>query len=114
MAISFWLCVGLIFWVYAGYPVLLYLRNRVRAPRRVRTSEIEPAVTLIVSAYNEAAVIRQKIENSLALDYPRRLLELLVVSDGSSDDTDRIVREYEAQGVRLLRMHERGGKTTGL
>ncbi|MGH7491968.1 MAG: glycosyltransferase family 2 protein [bacterium] len=114
MQILFWLCAGLILWVYAGYPLLLYFLNRMRPPRRVRAGEIEPVVTLMVSAYNEAAVIRKKIENSLALDYPRHLLDLLVVSDGSSDDTDQIVREYETQGVRLLRMHERGGKTTGL
>jgi cellulose synthase/poly-beta-1,6-N-acetylglucosamine synthase-like glycosyltransferase len=114
MAPLFWLCAGLILWVYAGYPVLLYFLERVRKPRRVSTGEIEPAVTLIVSAYNEAAVIRQKIENSLALDYPRHLLDVLVISDASSDGTDQIVREYETRGVRLLRMHERGGKTTGL
>jgi cellulose synthase/poly-beta-1,6-N-acetylglucosamine synthase-like glycosyltransferase len=114
MAIVFWLCAGLIIWVYAGYPLLLWLLTRVRTPRRVHTGDIEPAVTLIISAHNEAGVIRQKIENSLALDYPRRRLDVLVVSDGSSDGTDEIVREFETQGVRLLRMPEQGGKTKGL
>ncbi len=114
MAILFWLCAGLILWVYAGYPLLLWLLNRLRAPRAVQAQAITPKVTLIVSAYNEAEVIRTKIENSLALDYPAALLEVLVISDCSSDDTDNVVRAYEGRGVRLLRMNERGGKTLGL
>ncbi|NUO82654.1 glycosyltransferase family 2 protein [candidate division KSB1 bacterium] len=114
MVILFWVCAGLILWVYAGYPLLLWLLNRMRAPRVVQTQAITPKVTLIVSAYNEAEVIRTKIENSLALDYPGALLEVLVISDCSSDDTDNVVRAYEGRGVRLLRMNERGGKTLGL
>ena len=114
MIILFWVCAGLILWVYAGYPLLLWLLNRLLPPRAVRLQAIEPKVTLIVSAYNEAEVIRAKIENSLALDYPRALLEVLVISDCSEDGTDDLVREYEDRGVRLLRMKNRGGKTVGL
>lgn len=114
MVILFWASVGLILWVYAGYPLLLWLLQRLLAPRAVQQRPIEPHVTLIVSAYNEAEVIRAKIANSLALDYPRSKLEVLVISDCSADGTDDIVREYEGQGVRLLRMNERGGKTLGL
>lgn len=114
MIILFWVCAGLIVWVYAGYPLLLLLLNRLRAPRLVAQRAMTPRITVIVSAYNEADVIRAKIENSLALDYPRDKLEVLVISDCSSDGTDEIVREYEDRGVRLLRMNERGGKTLGL
>ncbi len=114
MVILFWVCVGLILWVYAGYPLLLWLLQRLLAPRAAQRRAIEPNVTLIVSAYNEAEVIRAKIANSLALDYPRDMLEVLVISDCSADGTDDIVREYEGRGVRLLRMNERGGKTLGL
>lgn len=114
MIILFWVCAGLIVWVYAGYPLLLLLLNRLRAPRLVAQRAMTPPITVIVSAYNEADVIRAKIENSLALDYPRDKLEVLVISDCSSDGTDEIVREYEDRGVRLLRMNERGGKTLGL
>ncbi len=114
MAILFWLCASSIIWVYAGYPFFLGLLSRIRTPRRVQTGNLEPAVTLIISAYNEAEVIRAKIANSLTLDYPRHKLDIVVVSDCSSDGTDKIVAEYETQGVRLLRMHERGGKTLGL
>ena len=80
----------------------------------MRTGEIEPGVTLIVSAFNEAAVIAEKIRNSLALDYPREKIEIVVISDASDDGTDEVVGQFAAQGVRLLRMNDRGGKTLGL
>ncbi len=114
MIILFWACAGLILWVYAGYPLVLWLLNRLLPMRAIRLQALEPKATLIISAYNEAEVIRAKIENSLALDYPRALLDVLVISDCSSDDTDNLVREYEGRGVRLLRMKARGGKTVGL
>jgi cellulose synthase/poly-beta-1,6-N-acetylglucosamine synthase-like glycosyltransferase len=115
MIVLFWLCIALVLWVYAGYPALLLLLTRLsrRRPAALKNSH-EPAMTLIVSAYNEANVIRQKIENSLALDYPRDRLEVIVISDCSDDQTDAIVNEYEDRRVRLIRMAERGGKTVGL
>jgi cellulose synthase/poly-beta-1,6-N-acetylglucosamine synthase-like glycosyltransferase len=115
MIVLFWLCVMLVLWVYAGYPALLLLLMRFsRRHPEVSPASFEPVVTLIVSAYNEEKVIRQKIENSLALDYPRDRLEIIVISDCSDDETDAIVKEYENRGVRLIRMAERGGKTVGL
>jgi cellulose synthase/poly-beta-1,6-N-acetylglucosamine synthase-like glycosyltransferase len=87
----FWLSAGILLYVYAGYPLLLWLIVRLRGARAVRTGATEPRVTLVISAYNEAAVIRQKLENVLALDYPPHLLEVVVVSDASSDGTDEIV-----------------------
>ena len=75
---------------------------------------ITPSLTLVISAYNEAAVIRKKIENALALDYPAEALEIVVISDASDDGTDDIVKEYASQGVRLFRQAERRGKTAGL
>lgn len=114
MLLGFVLCVALILWVYVGYPLFLLLITRLTPGQPVQRRAITPPVTLIISAYNEGRVIRKKIENSLALDYPRERLEVLVVSDGSDDDTDAIVGEYKDRGVRLLRMRERGGKTVGL
>jgi cellulose synthase/poly-beta-1,6-N-acetylglucosamine synthase-like glycosyltransferase len=110
----FWLTAGVLVYVYAGYPLLLWLIVRLRGARGVRIGAAEPRVTLVISAYNEAAVIRQKLENVLALDYPPHLLEIVVVSDASSDGTDDIVREYANRGVRLARQEERRGKTAGL
>ncbi len=114
MVALFWLCVALVLWVYAGYPLLLLSITRLSHRRPLQPGSYEPAVTLIISAYNEAQVIRRKLENSLALDYPRDLLEIVVISDCSDDGTDAIVQEYENRGVRLIRMRERGGKTAGL
>src|SRR5690606_5038323 len=70
-----------------------------------------PRVSISVPAYNEEDQIRDLIRSLLALDYPRDRLQMLIISDASSDATDDIVREYAAEGVELLRMPERGGKT---
>ncbi|MDB5101109.1 MAG: glycosyl transferase family 2, partial [Cyanobacteria bacterium RYN_339] len=69
-----------------------------------------PPVTLLIAAFNEEDVIAAKIENSFALDYPRALLEILVVADGSSDGTCDVVRRYADRGVRLEYRPERRGK----
>jgi poly-beta-1,6-N-acetyl-D-glucosamine synthase len=107
----FWVSVAFPLYVYIGFPVLLWLLQALvrGAPRG---QPIEPSVSLLVAAYNEAAVIADKIRNSLALDYPADRLEIVVASDGSSDTTAEIVRSFEAEScgrVRLLDYpHNRG------
>jgi cellulose synthase/poly-beta-1,6-N-acetylglucosamine synthase-like glycosyltransferase len=108
--VIFWSSAAALFYTYAGYPLLLGLVSALR-PQRVRRGEIEPAVSVIVTAYNEERDLRAKLENTLALDYPRDLLEIIVASDCSTDRTDEITREFSAQGVRLCRQGERLGKT---
>jgi cellulose synthase/poly-beta-1,6-N-acetylglucosamine synthase-like glycosyltransferase len=103
----------LIFYVYAGYPLLLWLITRFYQ-RPVRKEDATPHITLLISAFNEEDVIHEKIRNSLDLDYPRDRIEIIVVSDCSEDATDEIVNSFSGQGVVLLRMPERGGKTLGL
>ena len=112
-ALLFWVALLLLVYVYFGYPLLLAALTRAGLGRGVRKQPVEPSVTLVVSAFNEAAVIARKIENSLALDYPPERLQLIVVSDASDDGTDEIVRGFAGR-VELLRMEERGGKTLGL
>ncbi len=114
MIIFFTLCIALILWVYIGYPLFLLMITRLTKGEPVQHAPITPPVTLIISAYNEGEIIRAKIENSLALDYPCELLEVIVVSDSSDDDTEAITGEYANRGVHLLRMEKRGGKTLGL
>src|SRR5687767_4755004 len=114
MTIAFWVAAGILLYAYAGYPLLLWLIVRVRGAHPVRIGSDCPRVTLIISAYNEAAVIRDKLENVLRLDYPPDRLEVVVVSDASADGTDEIVLEYAARGVRLIRQENRQGKTAGL
>jgi cellulose synthase/poly-beta-1,6-N-acetylglucosamine synthase-like glycosyltransferase len=106
--------IGALLYIYVGYLLALRLIVGIRGAKPIRRSPITPAVTLVISAYNEAAVICKKIENALALDYPADRREILVISDASDDGTDGIVEEFAAQGVRLFRQTERRGKTAGL
>jgi cellulose synthase/poly-beta-1,6-N-acetylglucosamine synthase-like glycosyltransferase len=108
------LSLGVLLYLYAGYPLILELIVRIRGPRRILRGSQLPRVTLIISAYNEKAVIGTKLQNALALDYPRDRLEIVVVSDASSDGTDAIVTTFADQGVRLARQAARRGKTAGL
>jgi cellulose synthase/poly-beta-1,6-N-acetylglucosamine synthase-like glycosyltransferase len=108
------LCLLVPVYVYFGYPALLWLLTRGSSDITHHRKEQTPTVTLIISCYNEAAVIREKLDNAVALDYPPDSLTILVVSDGSDDGTDEIVKEYEGQGVQLIRQEGRLGKTMGL
>lgn len=114
MNYAFWILLSLVVYVYAGYPLLLVVLGRLGAGRPWTRAEQKPGVTLVVSAYNEAMVIQEKIRNSLALDYPADRLQVIVVSDASDDGTDDIVRRFAGTGVELLRMPQRSGKTLGL
>jgi poly-beta-1,6-N-acetyl-D-glucosamine synthase len=111
--VIFWCAAMLLGLAYVGYPILAFLLARLR-PRPVKRSEIRPRVSLIIAAYNEERTIRGKLENSLALTYPRELLDLVVVADGSTDATAEIVREYSEAGIRLLFEPERRGKTAAI
>lgn len=105
----FWFSLAVIAWVYVGYGVVLWTASLVRA-RPVRRGPIEPTVSLVICAYNEGRTIRRKLDEVLGLDYPSDKLEIIVASDGSTDETDAVVREY-ASRVRLLRVEGRRGKT---
>jgi cellulose synthase/poly-beta-1,6-N-acetylglucosamine synthase-like glycosyltransferase len=100
-------------YIYFGYPIILTVLAKF-SKKRVPVSSAAPTATLLISAFNEIAVIKEKIENSLALDYPAGLLTIVVVSDGSDDGTDDVVRSFSNRGVRLIRQEPRRGKTSGL
>jgi cellulose synthase/poly-beta-1,6-N-acetylglucosamine synthase-like glycosyltransferase len=106
----FWLSAAALCYTYAGYPLLLALVSAVR-PNRVRRGEFETTVSIIITAYNEERDLTAKLENTLALDYPRELLEIIVASDCSTDRTDEIAQNFAQRGVRLHRQAERLGKT---
>jgi hypothetical protein len=110
-AIVLWTALGVVVYVYVGYPLLLFLIAQV-ASRAVKKEPITPSVTMIIAAYNEEDAIAAKIDNSLALDYPAGLLEILVVSDGSTDRTNEIVARDYAGRATLLAL-PRAGKTSG-
>ena len=103
----FWAAAVVLVYVYLGYPALMWLLARVR-PRPVRRASIRPTVTLVIAAHNEAKWIARKLENSLCLRYPSDKLEIIVASDGSTDDTVRNASKY--LDVRVLEFAERRGK----
>ncbi|MCG6955539.1 MAG: glycosyltransferase family 2 protein [Gemmatimonadetes bacterium] len=99
-------------YTYLGYPALLWVVGRLRAGELPSEDPVEwPRVSISVPVYNEEAQVPGLIESLLAIDYPRDRLQILLVSDASSDRTDDIVRQYADRGIELLRMPERGGKT---
>jgi len=104
----------LLAYIYLGYPLLLALLARLFPRPHLSDDGFLPTVTLIISAYNEAGVIRAKLENSLSLDYPPELLSIVVVSDCSSDGTDDEVLSFAPRGVKLVRAEKRRGKTSAL
>jgi cellulose synthase/poly-beta-1,6-N-acetylglucosamine synthase-like glycosyltransferase len=106
----FWLSTLAIVYTYVGYPLFIGILAGI-FPMPLRKEKITPKVSLIICAYNEEFVMREKIENSLALDYPKDRLEIIVASDCSTDRTDQIVSENAGRGVRLLTLTERKGKT---
>ena len=105
----FWIALALLAYVYLGYPVVAALRARLRA-RPDRRAAIEPTVSIVVVAYNEADRIEGRLENLLALDYPADRLEIVVGSDGSTDATVDRARRFEEFGVRVQAFVTRRGK----
>ena len=108
--IIFCLAALLLFYVYAGYPLLLAAISLfVRRPRA--DVGYTPRISVLIAAYNEEEAIERKIQQTLALDYPQEKLEVLVLSDCSTDRTDEIVKAFPDTRVRLVRMPDRRGKT---
>ncbi|HEV8280932.1 MAG TPA: glycosyltransferase family 2 protein [Candidatus Limnocylindrales bacterium] len=97
----FWLAAAILAATYIGMPALTILRGRfLRRPHL--SADIAPRVSVVIAAHNEVAVIGDRIENLLALDYPRDALEIVIASDGSTDGTDAVVAGYAGRGVRLV------------
>src|SRR5579864_7906574 len=90
-------------------PILTVLARVFAYKPSERSNDIE-SVALVICALNEQNIIGQKINNSLALDYPRNKLEIVVISDGSTDGTAAIAQQYKSAGIRLIDQPERRGK----
>ena len=113
--ILFYASFFILFYNYIGYGILLWALVKVKhllVKARPAAVPYEPEVTLIVAAYNEEAVIEEKIVNTLALDYPKEKLRLLFITDGSTDNTPAIISRYS--GIQLLHTSTRNGKTAAL
>lgn len=111
MEIIFWTSSAIIFYHFVGYGILMTLLNKFKK-KKTQFENLEdndlPEVTMLIAAYNEEDCIEDKIRNSLALDYPKHRLKIAVVSDGSDDQTNTIVRKYPQ--VQLFYKPQRAGK----
>lgn len=109
----FWGSIGLLAYVYAGYPLIAALRAHLR-PKERRVARIEPTVSIVVVAFNEAERIHERIENLLALDYPADHLEIVIASDGSTDRTVAEAAAFHDAGVIVRSFATRRGKAAVL
>jgi cellulose synthase/poly-beta-1,6-N-acetylglucosamine synthase-like glycosyltransferase len=112
LEVLFWILLFILFYAYFGYGLLLGLWRLLFPKKRDYPTDFFPAVTLVVPAFNEATVIEKKIQNCFLLSYPRQLLTILVITDGSTDNTPQLVRKYPS----LVHLHqpERKGKSAAL
>ncbi|NLV23309.1 MAG: glycosyltransferase family 2 protein [Deltaproteobacteria bacterium] len=113
LAFLFFLSLGMIFYVYAGYPVFVHVLG-LFVNRTLQKQSAEPFVTILIAAFNEERHIAATIDNKLSLEYPADRLEVIVISDGSTDRTDEIVKNFPDGNLRLLRQEHRSGKTAAL
>jgi cellulose synthase/poly-beta-1,6-N-acetylglucosamine synthase-like glycosyltransferase len=110
---SFWFFISTIFYTYLGYPLLISLLSHL-FPKVKNYHQTYPFTSLIIAAFDEEKIISSKIQNCLHLDYPKNLLQIIIVADGSNDRTADIVRSYEDQNIQLLYQSERRGKMAAI
>lgn len=113
LLILFWLCLGLIFYTYFGYGLLLIVLLKIKkltpsSNKRTEDKKFTPTASLLVAAYNEEEDIEQKIKNSISLEYPKDKISFFFITDGSYDRTPEIVAQYPQ--LTLLHQPERQGK----
>lgn len=110
MEIFFWTCIFIVFYVFVGYGITISMLAQLKRKKTVENLADEdlPEVTFLVAAYNEEDIIEEKIKNTLQLDYPKEKLKLKLVTDGSNDNTNGIVRNYPE--VELCFKAQRAGK----
>lgn len=107
--VAFWCCVGLFVYTFLGYPALSWMLAALRRKRRVNEQPVEARVTVIVAAHNEDTVIANRLANITGMVFSPMKVEIIVVSDGSTDRTEEIVSAWADAGVRLLAL-PRGGR----
>ncbi len=113
--LSFIFAVVLLAYSYIGYPLVLQVLSRLKPKWKEPQVELSLlSVSVIVSVYNEEKIIKKKIDNFLQLDYPSDKLELIIVSDGSTDKTNEIILSHNEENINLIIQPERRGKTSAL
>lgn len=116
MIVLFWICIFLIFYTFIGYGMLLFLlvsiKRLVKNPFIFSKKSLLPSVTLLIAAFNEADIIKEKIENCLKLDYPKEKIQIIFITDGSTDETPKIISLFK--GIELLHENIRAGKMAAI
>lgn len=111
--ILFILSIVFLSYIYIGYPIFVWVLSTFMNDMPAK-GEYEPIVTILIAAYNEEKEIEKTIKNKLEIDYPKNKLEIIVISDGSRDRTDEIVKKFSHDCVKLIRQEPRAGKTSAL
>lgn len=114
MEIIFWISILFIAFVYAGYGVVIWLANKMLGSKKTSLYAINelPEIAVLIAAYNEEDIIKAKLNNTLSLNYPKEKLKVYVISDGSNDATNEIVKSFA--NVELLFEQRRKGKTAAI
>ncbi|TKB97963.1 glycosyltransferase family 2 protein [Pedobacter cryophilus] len=116
MIILFWICLFIIFYTFLGYGVLLYFIIRIKrlfkSPFIFKSDAPLPSVTLLIAAFNEEDLIKEKVENCLALDYPKEKIQIIFITDGSSDRTPEFIAAFKY--IELLHENVRAGKMAAI
>ncbi|MBC7653660.1 MAG: glycosyltransferase family 2 protein [Oligoflexus sp.] len=116
MIILFWICLFIIFYTFLGYGILLYIIVRIKRlfskPFIFTQRTALPSIALIIAAYNEESIIKEKIKDCLALDYPKDKLRIIFITDGSTDKTPKLVAQNKS--VELLHENTRNGKMAAI
>jgi len=120
LKISFWLCLALVVYTYVGYGAVLYIILKIKnlfirkeaSPILPLDQSLLPNVTLMICAYNEAEVIEEKMNNIRSLNYPKDKLCVMWVTDGSTDDSNKMLHAYPE--VHLVYSSERKGKAAAM
>lgn len=114
--ILFWFCFIIVFYTYLGYGIVLYLLVKIKElfskPKKTAQNKDLPEVTLFITAFNEEAVVKEKMANCRELDYPKEKLKIMWVTDGSNDNTNALLNAYPEVTVQF--QPERQGKTAAL
>jgi biofilm PGA synthesis N-glycosyltransferase PgaC len=109
----FWISAAAVFYTFIGYPIAVWLLARVLG-RRVRKADFTPHVSVAIACHNEAKTIEARIKNLIEADYPPSLLEIIIVSDGSTDQTAELARRMASDRVLVIEYPARRGKAAAL
>ncbi len=111
--IFFWLPFSVVIYIYIAYPALLWVLGRRHKSPHYEPNSL-PTISIMISAYNEERYIKRKIENALSIDYPKEAMQVIVVSDGSSDRTLEIAQSFSDERLKIIEVIERKGKPNAL